>query len=101
VEHVLPFGERRRFEGGPIPFQIPLLPAGHIFGSAMALIEAEGHSLLYTGDFKLRRGLSAEPCTPRPADLLIMETTHGRPEYQFPPTADVLRGVVRFCWGQG
>src|SRR5207253_8038579 len=57
-------------------------------------------SLLYTGDFKLRRGLSAEPCEParaQGADLLIMETTYGRPVYQFPPTANVLDGVVRFC----
>src|SRR5207253_10683364 len=57
-------------------------------------------SLLYTGDFKLRRGLSAEPCEParaQGADLLIMETTYGRPVYQFPPTANVLDGIVRFC----
>ena len=26
-----------------------------------------------------------------------METTFGRPQYVFPPTADVLKGVVRFC----
>src|SRR5215468_3193500 len=38
-EHVLAFGETRRFEDGPLPFRITLLPAGHIFGSAMALLE--------------------------------------------------------------
>src|SRR6266511_897844 len=63
----------------------------------MSLIEVQGESLLYTGDFKLRRGWSAEPCEPRHADTLIMETTYGRPEYQFPPTPDVLKGVIRFC----
>jgi DNA ligase-1 len=63
----------------------------------MALIEAGGESLLYTGDFKLRPGLSAEPCQPRPADTLLMETTYGRPEYRFPPSAEVMRGIVRFC----
>ena len=78
-------------------FKITLLPAGHIFGSAMSLIEAGGSSLLYTGDFKLRPGLSAETCEPRRADILIMETTYGRPVYQFPPTAAVLKGVTRFC----
>ncbi len=61
------------------------------------LIEAGGQSLLYTGDFKLRQGLSAEACKPVPADILIMETTYGRSMYQFPPTADVMRGIVRFC----
>src|SRR6185295_7013110 len=56
LEHVLEFGEPARFRD----FQITLLPAGHIFGSAQALIESNRGSLLYTGDFKLRRGLSAE-----------------------------------------
>ena len=56
-EHVLPFGERREFRD----FAITLHPAGHIFGSAQAFIETDAGSLLYTGDFKLRPGLSAEP----------------------------------------
>ena len=96
-EHVLSFDRRMEFETGDVQWQLTLLPAGHVFGSAMSLIEAEGQSLLYTGDFKLRRGLSAEPCEPRHAETLIMETTYGRPHYQFPPTAEVLKGVIRFC----
>ncbi len=97
LEHVLPFHQPTAFAGQEVPCQLTLLPAGHILGSAMAYLEAEGESLLYTGDFKLRPGLSAEPCEPRPADVLIMETTFGRPEYRFPPTPDVLQGVIRFC----
>jgi len=97
IEHALPFGEARHFNAGSSEFQITLLAAGHIFGSAMSLIECDGQSLLFTGDFKLRRGLSAEPCEPRPADILIMETTYGRPQYRFPPTAEVMAGMVRFC----
>ncbi len=97
VEHVLPFGEARRFEHGGSSYGMTLLPAGHVLGSAMAWIEAGGSSLLFTGDFKLRRGLSAEPCEPRRADVLVMETTYGRPQYRFPPTSAVMAGVVRFC----
>ena len=97
IEHVLSFQEARGFDGERQPFKCTLLPAGHIFGSAMAFIEADGASLLYTGDFKLRQGLSAEACDPCCADVLIMETTYGRPEYVFPDTNDVLRGVIRFC----
>ena len=37
-----------------------LLPAGHIFGSAQCLVFAGEQTLLYTGDFKLRPGRSAE-----------------------------------------
>jgi DNA ligase-1 len=97
IENILPFGEARSFGAESNSFKLTLLPAGHIFGSAMSLIEANGESLLYTGDFKLRKGLSAEPCEPRPADILIMETTFGQPRYQFPPTDAVMKGVLRFC----
>jgi len=97
VQHVLPFAQVRDFDFDGAGFKITLLPAGHIFGSAMALIESAGESLLYTGDFKLRRGLSAEPCKPQHADILIMETTFGRSQYVFPPTEDVLKSVIRFC----
>jgi DNA ligase-1 len=97
TEHVLPFGEPRLFTTGGRSWQITLLPAGHILGSAMCLLEAAHQTLLYTGDFKLRRGWSAEPCEPRHAEVLIMETTYGRPAYRFPPTADVIAGVIRFC----
>lgn len=97
LETVLEFGQARRFTDAGCPYEITLLPAGHILGSAMAWLQAEGGSLLYTGDFKLRRGRSAEPCEPRRAEVLIMETTYGRPEYQFPPAEAVVQSIVRFC----
>jgi Cft2 family RNA processing exonuclease len=97
VEHVLPFGQPSGFRTGRVQWTLTLLPAGHILGSAMALIEVGRESLLFTGDFKLRRGLVAEPCEPRRADALIMETTFGRPEYRFPPAARVRKDVIGFC----
>src|SRR5207302_4477659 len=92
-EHVLAFGERREFGS----FAITLLPAGHIFGSAQAFIESAAGTLLYTGDFKLRPGLSAEPAEWRHAETLVMETTYGLPRYRMPPTADVLAQMAGFC----
>lgn len=95
--HVLPFGVPAAFESHGRRWQITLLPAGHILGSAMALIEADGESLLYTGDFKLRSEQSAERCEPRHANTLIMETTFGQPLYQFPAESGVLSDIARFC----
>jgi DNA ligase-1 len=97
LEKVLKFGESAELAHKGVVFNITLLPAGHIFGSAMALVEAGGQSLLYTGDFKLRGSLSAEACDPRQADVLVMETTFGRPQYYFPPRETVMKAVVRFC----
>ena len=95
IEHVLPFGQT---EALTADCAVTLHPAGHIFGSAQSLLEHPQHgSLLYTGDFKLRRGLSAEPCATPHADTLIMETTFGRPHYVFPPTEKVLQDIAHFC----
>jgi Cft2 family RNA processing exonuclease len=77
--------------------EMRLLPAGHIFGSAMLHATTAHGSLLYTGDFKLRPSAAAEPCTPPRADVLIMETTFGLPRYVFPPTEVIERGIVEFC----
>ena len=93
TEHVLPFRERRTVRG----FDLMLLPAGHIFGSAQCFLFVGDETLLYTGDFKLRPGKSAEQAEWRQADTLIMETTFGLPRYRFPPTEQVIEHVVTFC----
>lgn len=95
VEHVLPFEQAEQLTPD---CTVALYPAGHIFGSAQSLLTHERHgSLLYTGDFKLRRGRSAEACATPHADVLIMETTFGRPQYVFPPTQQVMADIVTFC----
>jgi len=92
-EHVLNFGEKSTVRG----LEVTLIPAGHIFGSAQFFLETENGSLLYTGDFKLRPGRSAEPTEWRHAQTLIMETTFGLPRYRFPPTEEVIGQIVAFC----
>lgn len=95
VEHVLPFGQTEQLTDD---CTITLHPAGHIFGSAQSLLDHATHgTLLYTGDFKLRPGRSAERCATPRADTLIMETTFGRPHYVFPPTAQILADIAAFC----
>ena len=93
TEHVLPFGEERTVHG----IDLMLLPAGHIFGSAQCFIFAGDETLLYTGDFKLRPGKSAEGAQWRQADTLVMETTFGLPRYRFPSTDQVVAQIVAFC----
>lgn len=91
----------------PVDFQLPveinghtlqLLPAGHVFGSAMLHVTSRetGRSLLYTGDFKLRRSRTAEPVLLKAADTLVMETTFGLPRYVFPSALEVEGALLRF-----
>jgi DNA ligase 1 len=93
IEHALPFGEHSRVHD----VDLVLLPAGHIFGSAQLFLTSDDETLLYTGDFKLRPGKSAEPAEWRHADTLITETTFGLPRYQFPPTEQVIKQIVAFA----
>jgi DNA ligase 1 len=93
VEHALPFHSPMHFRGATVT----LLPAGHIFGSAQVYVELSGETLLYTGDFKLRQGKSAETIAWLHAETLIMETTYGLPKYSFPPAEAVIAELTKFC----
>ncbi len=79
-------------------FRLRMLPAGHIAGSAMLHVtrKKDGATLLYTGDFKARRGRTTEPVNFLQADTLIMETTFGLPHLVFPSSMDVDAAVLRF-----
>ncbi|MBS0662403.1 MAG: MBL fold metallo-hydrolase [Verrucomicrobia bacterium] len=91
----LPFGRPHPLEFG---VTATLHPAGHILGSSQILLAHEEHgTLLYTGDFKLRPGLAAEPCATPAAETLIMETTFGLPRYVFPPETETIGRIIAFC----
>lgn len=93
--HVLPFGHTEQLT---LDCTVTLLPAGHIFGSALVLLGHATHgTLLYTGDFKLRGGRAAEPCATARADVLITETTFGLPRYAMPPVEQTEAAILEFC----
>jgi putative mRNA 3-end processing factor len=77
--------------------EVTLLPAGHVVGSRAALVEEDGSDrpdgatrrYLYTGDFSVRDRLYLEGFEPVDANVLVMETTYGEPDYRFPPEAEL------------
>ncbi|GIW92065.1 MAG: DNA ligase-associated DEXH box helicase [Pirellulaceae bacterium] len=64
--------------------RLQTFPAGHMCGSAMLLVETPYGKLLYTGDFQLRPSRTSEPAEVPQADVLVMESTYGQPEFRFP-----------------
>ncbi len=76
--------------------RVTLLPAGHILGSSMVLVERAGTRVLYTGDFRLEPSATAEACAPVRADVLVMECTFGDPRYRFPDRLEVLDQLCDF-----
>jgi len=73
-------------------YTLTLYPAGHCLGSAQALVESKvtGVKLLYTGDIKVRSSPINEPLEPVACDVLVMESTYGKPQYTFPPQEQVM-----------
>ena len=76
---------------------VSLYPAGHVLGSAQMLVECDGVRLLYSGDFKLKSGLSCEPIQVPRADIVVMETTFGVPRYQFAQSSHVVGQIANWC----
>jgi putative mRNA 3-end processing factor len=79
---------RKPIEWGGL--RLTTFPAGHCLGSAMLLAEDGRQSLLYTGDFKLGESATAEKAELPRADILVIESTFGHPDYRLPPRAQVL-----------
>jgi len=71
---------------------ITFIPAGHILGSAQILLEYNGVSYLYTGDYKLQEDHTCEPIEFVQADVLITESTFAHPETAHP---DPLEEIAR------
>jgi len=76
----VPYEQTINLEGA----RVTLLPAGHILGSAMVLIETGDTRILFTGDFNTRSSPLHAPAGPVHCDVLVMESTFSRPEFVFP-----------------
>lgn len=83
---------RKPVELGPL--RLTTYPAGHCLGSAMLLAESETQSLLYTGDFKLGPSATSESAELPHADILVMESTFGKPKYRLPPRDEVVDELI-------
>jgi len=81
-------------EGG---HRLTMFSAGHVLGSAQLMIEGDGGSFVYTGDFKLGRAYTCEPAEVKPCDVVLMECTYGRPQYVFPPRDEVEDAMIGFA----
>lgn len=77
--------------------RLTLFSAGHVLGSSQILIESERGRFVYTGDFKLEPSLTAEKPEVKHCDVLLMECTYGRPQYQFPPREEVAGEMIAFA----
>src|SRR5215472_5971326 len=75
------YGEAVTLDG----VRLTLVPAGHVLGSAQAVIEYRGSRVVVSGDYKRRRDPTCAPFEPQRCDLFITEATFGLPVFRHPP----------------
>ncbi|MEL7490959.1 MAG: ligase-associated DNA damage response exonuclease [Pseudomonadota bacterium] len=63
---------------------ISLIPAGHVLGSAQAVVETGGKRLIASGDYKRRSDPTCAPFEPMDCDVFISEATFALPVFRHP-----------------
>ena len=80
--------------------EVTLVPAGHVLGSAQAVVRWKGLTIVASGDYKRRRDPTCAPFEPVPCEVFITEATFGLPVFRHPPAdeevAKLLRSVEQF-----
>lgn len=91
-----PYGQATEIGG----VSVTLVPAGHVLGSAQAIIRWRGLTLVVSGDYKRRRDPTCVAFEPTPCDVFISEATFGLPVFTHPPDGEeiarLLASVRRF-----
>jgi len=85
------YGEKASHNG----VEIRLVPAGHVLGSAQAVIKWQGLTMVVSGDYKRRRDPTCAPFEPVPCHVFISEATFGLPVFTHPPDVEEIGRLVQ------
>ena len=92
----LAYGERVTRDG----VELSLAPAGHVLGSAQAVVRWKGMTIDVSGDYKRRRDPTCAPFEPVGCDVFVSEATFALPVFRHPPDTDeigkLLKSVEQF-----
>jgi putative mRNA 3-end processing factor len=73
---------------------VSMVPAGHVLGSAQAVIRWKGVTMVAAGDYKRRRDPTCPAFEPVRCDVFISEATFGLPVFTHPPDAEEIGRLV-------
>lgn len=88
-QHVA-YGEMASHNG----VEVTLVPAGHVLGSAQAVVRWRGLTMVVSGDYKRRRDPTCAPFEPVPCHVFISEATFGLPVFRHPPDGEEIGRLV-------
>ena len=89
-EQPVGYGETASVNG----VEITLVPAGHVLGSAQAVIRWKGVTMVVSGDYKRRRDPTCAPFEPVPCNVFISEATFGLPVFIHPPDGEEIGRLI-------
>jgi putative mRNA 3-end processing factor len=75
--------------------EVTLVPAGHVLGSAQAVVRWKGLTMVVSGDYKRRRDPTCRPFEPVPCDVFITEATFGLPVFRHPDDKGEVARLLR------
>ena len=75
--------------------EVTLVPAGHVLGSAQAVVRWKGLTMVVSGDYKRRRDPTCPAFEPVPCDVFITEATFGLPVFRHPPIAEEIAKLLK------
>ena len=80
--------------------EVGFAPAGHVLGSAQAVVKWKGMTIVVSGDYKRRRDPTCAAFEPVPCDVFVTEATFGLPVFRHPDDrgeiAALLKSVEQF-----
>jgi putative mRNA 3-end processing factor len=74
--------------------EVSLAPAGHVLGSAQAVVRYKGLTVVVSGDYKRRRDPTCVPFEPVPCEVFVTEATFGLPVFCFPPDSEEIAALL-------
>lgn len=75
--------------------EIGMAPAGHVLGSAQAVMRWKGITMVVSGDYKRRRDPTCTAFEPVPCNVFISEATFGLPVFTHPPDSEEIGRLVQ------
>lgn len=75
--------------------EVRLVPAGHVLGSAQAVVTCGAMRMVVSGDYKRRPDPTCPPFEPTPCDVFITEATFGLPVFRHPDDRGEIQRLLR------
>lgn len=76
--------------------ELVVINSGHVFGSGSLILRDRDVTFFYTGDFNFTDTLTQKAIDPVECDIMVVETTYGKPNFSFPSREEVYYEIIEW-----